>query len=243
MILYPAIDLKDGRCVRLEQGAMDRATVYNEDPAAQALAFAEAGFEWLHVVDLDGAVAGRPVNQKAVEAVVAAVDLPIQLGGGIRNMATLEGWLEAGVARIVLGTVALTDPDLVVSACRAFPGKIAVAIDARKGLVATQGWTEVSEITALQLAVQFENVGVTTIIYTDIDRDGILKGVNAKAAATLARAIPMPVIVSGGVASIADIETLIAVMHTGIRGVICGRALYDGRLNPAEALALVAQAR
>jgi len=242
VILYPAIDLKDGACVRLERGEMDRATVFNTDPAAQARAFAEAGFQWLHLVDLNGAMEGRPVNADAVRAVIAAIDLPVQLGGGIRTMTTLEGWIEAGVARVVLGTAALEDPELVKTACKSFPGRVAVGIDARGGRVATQGWTETSDVTAVELAARFADAGVAAIIYTDIDRDGVLTGVNAEATAALARAIETPVIASGGVASLADLEALVAVADTGIAGVICGRALYDGRIEPAAALDLLRQA-
>lgn len=242
MILFPAIDLKDGQCVRLEQGEMSRATVFNADPAAQARAFEAAGFSWLHLVDLDGAVAGRPVNDRAVASVLAAVGLPTQLGGGIRDMATVERWLAAGVARVILGTAALSDPDLVRAACRAFPGRVAVGIDARGGRVAARGWTETSEVTALDLARRFEDAGVAAIIHTDIERDGMLKGVNAEATAALARAIAIPVIASGGVASLADIDALMAVADAGITGVICGRALYDGRLDAKAALDRVAAA-
>ncbi|BBK45267.1 1-(5-phosphoribosyl)-5-[(5-phosphoribosylamino) methylideneamino] imidazole-4-carboxamide isomerase [Allostella vacuolata] len=240
MILYPAIDLQQGRCVRLLRGAMDQATVYNEDPGAQAASFAAAGFAWLHLVDLDGAIHGRAVNEAAVRAILAATDRPVQLGGGIRDMAGIERWLEAGVRRVILGTVALRNPDLVRAAGRRFPGRIAVGIDARGGRVAVEGWVETAETLALDLARQFEDAGVTAIIYTDIDRDGALVGVNVEATAELARAVSIPIIASGGVAGIADIHALRA---TGVvAGVVVGRALYDGRLDPAEALrALAAQ--
>ncbi len=238
MILYPAIDLKEGRCVRLLRGAMDQATVYNDDPAAQAASFAAAGFSWLHLVDLDGAIHGRAVNGAAVTAILAAVDLPVQLGGGIRDMAAVERWLAAGVRRVILGTVALRDPDFVRAAGRRFPGRIVVGIDARGGRVAVEGWVETAETTAVDLARRFEDAGVAAIIYTDIDRDGTLAGANVAATAELARAVAIPVIASGGVAGIADIH---AVRAAGvIAGVVVGRALYDGRLAPAEALAALA---
>ncbi|BBK39731.1 1-(5-phosphoribosyl)-5-[(5-phosphoribosylamino) methylideneamino] imidazole-4-carboxamide isomerase [Allostella sp. ATCC 35155] len=238
MILYPAIDLKEGRCVRLLRGAMDQATVYNEDPAAQASSFVTAGFSWLHLVDLDGAIHGRAVNHAAVAAILAAVDVPVQLGGGIRDMAAIERWLTAGVRRVILGTVALRDPGLVREAAARFPERIAVGIDARGGKVAVEGWVETAETTALDLARRFEDAGVTAIVYTDIDRDGALVGVNVAATAELARAVSIPVIASGGVAGIGDIH---AVRASGvIAGVVVGRALYDGRLAPAEALAALA---
>ncbi len=240
MILYPAIDLKDGRCVRLVHGAMDSATVFNDDPADQSRRFAAQDFDWLHVVDLDGAFAGRPVNRGAVEAILAAFPRPVQLGGGIRDMATIEGWLGAGVARVVLGTLALRAPEIVRQACRQFPGRIAVGIDARGGKVAVEGWAETSSLTPLELGQRLADAGVAALVYTDIDRDGALGGVNVDSTAALARALPtMPVIASGGVAGLADLERLKAVPPPGIAGVICGRALYDGRLDPAAALALL----
>lgn len=239
MILYPAIDLKGGQCVRLVQGDMSRATVFNADPAAQARDFAAAGCRWLHLVDLDGAFAGKPMNAAAVEAIVGAVDIPCQLGGGIRDRATIEAWLERGIARVILGTAALKNPGLVREACRAHPGRIVVGIDARGGRVATEGWAEVSEMTATELARRFEDAGVAAIVYTDIDRDGVLAGVNATATAALARAVSIPVIASGGVASLDDLKALLAVERDGVAGVISGRALYDGRLDPAEALAVL----
>lgn len=242
MILYPAIDLKGGQCVRLVQGDMSRATVFNADPAAQARDFAGAGCRWLHLVDLDGAFAGRPMNAAAVEAIVAAVAIPCQLGGGIRDRTTIEAWLGRGIARVILGTAALKNPALVREACRAHPGRIVVGIDARGGRVATEGWAEVSEMTATELARRFEDAGVAAIVYTDIDRDGVLAGVNATATAALARAVSIPVIASGGVASLADLEALLAVERDGVAGVISGRALYDGRLDLAAALALLARA-
>jgi len=239
MILYPAIDLKDGVCVRLLRGEMDRATVFNTDPADQARLFAGHGFGWLHLVDLNGAFAGRPVNGEAVERVLSAVDVPVQLGGGIRDMATIEGWLERGIARVVLGTVAVKDPQLVRDACRRFPGRIAVGIDAREGMVAVEGWAKTSDVRALDLALRFEDTGVAAIVYTDINRDGAMGGVNVEATADLAFALTTPVIASGGVASIADLGALKAVEDTGVAGVICGRALYDGRIDPKAALRLL----
>jgi phosphoribosylformimino-5-aminoimidazole carboxamide ribotide isomerase len=240
MILFPAIDLKDGACVRLKLGLMDQATVFNHDPGAQARAFADAGAEWIHVVDLNGAFAGRPVNAQAVEAILLAVGVPVQLGGGIRDMATIEGWLERGVARVILGTVALKDPQLVKDACRRFPGRVAVGIDAKGGRVAVEGWAETADITVIDLALKFEDAGVAAIIYTDIDRDGVLSGPNVAATAALARAIRTPVIASGGVSSLDDLRALRAV--PGLAGVISGRALYDGRIDLAAALAVLAEA-
>lgn len=234
MILFPAIDLKDGACVRLVQGRMEDATVFNHDPAAQARAFVAAGCRWLHLVDLDGAFAGRAVNGEAVEAILAAVDIPVQLGGGIRDMAAIENWLARGVARVILGTVAVRDPDLTREAARAFPGKIAVGIDARGGRVAVEGWAETTDLDALELARQFEDAGVAAIIYTDIDRDGAMGGPNVPATAALARAVTLPVIASGGVASLDDIRAL-RDCGAKLEGVISGRALYDGRIDPAEA--------
>ncbi|WP_299615173.1 1-(5-phosphoribosyl)-5-[(5-phosphoribosylamino)methylideneamino]imidazole-4-carboxamide isomerase [Pelagibius sp.] len=240
MILFPAIDLKDGKAVRLIRGAMDSATVFNDDPAAQARVFAEQGFQWLHLVDLNGAFEGRPVNAAAVEAIVSAVDIPIQLGGGIRDLATVERWLELGLARVILGTVAVKNPALVREACRAFPGRIVLGIDARAGRVAVEGWAEVSEISALDLARRFEDAGAAAIVYTDIERDGALEGANVAATYELAKDIATPVIASGGVASLDDIAAFQAIADAGIEGVISGRALYDGRLDPASALALLA---
>jgi len=240
MILFPAIDLKDGACVRLKLGLMDQATVFNLDPGAQARAFADAGAEWIHVVDLNGAFVGRPVNAQAVEAILAAVTVPVQLGGGIRDMATIEAWLARGVARVILGTVALKDPELVKDACRRFPGRVAVGIDAKGGRVAVEGWAETADITVTELALKFEQSGVAAIIYTDIDRDGVLSGPNVAATAALARAIKTPVIASGGVSSLDDLRALRAV--PGLEGVISGRALYDGRIELAAALALLREA-
>jgi phosphoribosylformimino-5-aminoimidazole carboxamide ribotide isomerase len=245
MILFPAIDLKNGQCVRLVKGDMAQATVFNTDPADQARQFAAAGAEWLHLVDLDGAFAGLPVNEKAVESILAATALPVQLGGGIRDLARIETWLKKGVARVILGTVALKNPDLVREACRTFPGKIAVGIDAKGGKVAVEGWAETSELSALDLARRFEDAGVAAIIYTDIDRDGLLQGVNVTATAELAASLAIPVIASGGVSSIDDIHALIAALPQsrirggGIVGVISGRAIYDGRLDLKEALQLL----
>ncbi len=236
MILFPAIDLKDGVCVRLLRGDMDNSTIFNTDPAAQAKSFAGQGFSWLHLVDLNGAFEGRPVNGDSVSAILAAVSVPVQLGGGIRDMATIEDWLERGVRRVILGTVAVRDPDLVRAACRRFPGRIAVGIDARDGRVAVEGWAEETEIDVLALARQFEDAGVAAVIYTDIDRDGALQGLNVAATVALANEISIPVIASGGVTSIDDLAALKAASCPGIEGVISGRALYDGRLDPAEAL-------
>lgn len=234
MILYPAIDLKDGNCVRLLRGDMAKATVFGTDPAAQARAFAGAGCEWLHLVDLNGAFAGKPVNAGAVEAILAAVKVPVQLGGGIRDMATIAGWLEKGLARVILGTVAVENPDLVREAAAEFPGRIAVGIDARNGLVATRGWAEETQVGATALARSFEDAGVAAIIYTDIDRDGAMQGPNLAATEALARSVTIPVIASGGVSRIAD---LVALRDTGvIAGAISGRALYDGAIDLAEAL-------
>ncbi len=238
VILYPAIDLKDGQAVRLVHGDMATATVFNDDPAAQARTFAAAGFAWLHLVDLNGAFAGRPVNRAAVEAILATVDCPVQLGGGIRDRETIKGWLDAGVSRIILGTAAVKDPDLVHAACRAHPGQIAVGIDARDGMVAVEGWAEDGGIAATDLAKRFADAGVAAIIYTDIGRDGALAGVNVAATAALARDVRIPVIASGGVAALDDISALLAVENEGVAGAILGRALYDGRIDPAEALAL-----
>jgi phosphoribosylformimino-5-aminoimidazole carboxamide ribotide isomerase len=235
MILYPAIDLKDGKCVRLIHGRMDSATVFGTDPAAQAAAFQAAGAEWLHLVDLNGAFAGAPVNAAAVEAILARVKVPVQLGGGIRDMATIERWLSRGLARVILGTVAVENPALVHEAARHFPGHIAVGIDARNGFVATKGWAEETEVQATDLAKSFEDAGVAAIIYTDILRDGAMQGPNIEATAALARAVSIPVIASGGVASLAD---LVALRDTSvIAGAISGRALYDGAIDLAAALA------
>jgi len=243
MILFPAIDLKDGACVRLEKGEMARATVFNADPAAQAAIFTAQGFEWLHVVDLNGAFAGHSVNGGAVDAILSATRLPVQLGGGIRDMAAIEGWLGKAVARVVLGTAAVNNPDLVREAARAWPGKIAVGIDARGGKVAVRGWAEVTEMQAVDLARRFEDAGVAAIIYTDIERDGVLAGLNFPATLALARAVSIPVIASGGLASLADVERLTRPENAILAGAIAGRALYDGRLDPAAALKLVRAAR
>jgi len=236
VILYPAIDLKGGQCVRLKLGDMEQATVYNPDPAAQARAFARAGFAWIHVVDLDGAFAGRPQNAEAVAAIHDAVDLPIQLGGGIRDLKTIEAWLDQGLSRVVLGTAAVKNPDLVREAAALFPGQIAVGIDARDGFVAVEGWAEVSSLPARELALRFRDAGVAAVIFTDVGRDGVLAGVNVEATADLARGLDIPVIASGGLASVDDVHRLKAREADGISGVIIGRALYDGRLDPVEAL-------
>jgi phosphoribosylformimino-5-aminoimidazole carboxamide ribotide isomerase len=236
VILFPAIDLKDGRCVRLRQGDMAQATVFNDDPAAQARAFERGGFEWLHCVDLNGAFEGRSANASAIRAILAAIRIPVQLGGGIRDFAAVESWLEAGITRVILGTAAVRNPALVKEAARNFPRRIAVGIDARDGFVAVQGWAETSTLSATDLARRFEDVGVTAIIFTDIARDGMLQGVNVAATAALARAVSIPVIASGGVGGVEDIVAL-AQSGAPIEGVVIGRALYDGRIDPAAALA------
>ncbi len=238
MILYPAIDLKDGMCVRLVKGEMDQATVFNNNPAAQAKAFQDAGCEWLHLVDLNGAFAGAPVNAAPVEAILKACSIPAQLGGGIRDIATIERWLARGLQRVILGTVALRKPDLVKAAARLFPGHVAVGIDARGGKVAVEGWAETSDVTALTLAKQFEDAGVSAIIYTDIDRDGAMQGPNVAATAALANAVSIPVIASGGVSSMDDLRALKA-CGAPLNGAISGRALYDGAIDAAEAAALL----
>jgi phosphoribosylformimino-5-aminoimidazole carboxamide ribotide isomerase len=243
VILFPAIDLKNGQCVRLEQGDMARATVFNLDPSEQARAFATQGFEYLHVVDLDGAFAGKPVNADAVERMLKAVTLPVQLGGGIRDLKTVEAWLEKGIARVIIGTAAVRDPVLVKQAAKTFPGRVAVGLDARDGKVAVEGWAETSEVTALDIAQRFEDAGIAAIIFTDIARDGLLKGLNLDATIALADSISIPVIASGGFASIADVKALLAPRARGLAGAIAGRALYDGRLDPGEALALIRAAR
>lgn len=242
MILFPAIDLKNGQCVRLKQGDMDRATVFNDDPAAQAAAFEAQGFRWLHVVDLDGAFAGKPMNAAAVEAILARVSFPVQLGGGIRDMATVEGWLSKGIRRVIIGTAAVRDPGFVREAAKAFPGQVAVGIDARDGLVAVEGWAETSALAAADLGRRFEDAGVAAIVYTDIARDGMLQGVNWDGTIALAKALAIPVIASGGLASMADIERLCAPDAAILEGAITGRALYDGRVDPAAALARIARA-
>ncbi|MHB8886639.1 MAG: 1-(5-phosphoribosyl)-5-[(5-phosphoribosylamino)methylideneamino]imidazole-4-carboxamide isomerase [Methylovirgula sp.] len=239
MILYPAIDLKSGECVRLVQGDMAKATVFNQDPAAQAEAFARQGFSYLHVVDLDGAFAGKPMNAVAVEAILSRTTMQVQLGGGIRDLATVEGWLGKGVARVIIGTAAVRDPDFVRDAARRHPGRIAVGIDARAGKVAVEGWAQTAEMTAVELGRRFEDAGVAALIYTDIDRDGILQGLNIAATLALAEAVAIPVIASGGLASLADIERLLAPDCAKLAGAIAGRALYDGRLDPEAALALL----
>ncbi|HJO97492.1 MAG: 1-(5-phosphoribosyl)-5-[(5-phosphoribosylamino)methylideneamino]imidazole-4-carboxamide isomerase [Rhodospirillales bacterium] len=242
MIFFPAIDLKDGQCVRLLQGDMDRATVFGDDPAGQARAFAEAGCEWLHVVDLNGAFAARPVNGAAVDAILAAVHIPLQLGGGIRDLETITGWLEKGIRRVILGTAALRDRELVKTACRRFPERIAVGIDARDGMVAVEGWAETSETTVHDLAARFEDAGVAAIIYTDIGRDGVMAGPDIEATMALAEAVSIPIIASGGVSSTADLVALKDAGGTLLEGVISGRALYEGKIDAAAAVALLGRA-
>ncbi|MFK8032979.1 MAG: 1-(5-phosphoribosyl)-5-[(5-phosphoribosylamino)methylideneamino]imidazole-4-carboxamide isomerase [Hyphomicrobiales bacterium] len=239
MILFPAIDLKDGQCVRLKLGDMDQATVFNDSPGNQAKTFEDQGFEWLHVVDLDGAFAGESRNGEAVDAILASTKNPVQLGGGIRNLQHIEAWLEKGLARVILGTVAVRDPDLVREACKMFPGKVAVGIDARGGRVAVEGWAETFDLTILDMAKRFEDAGVAAIIYTDIDRDGVLKGINWDSTLELANHMSIPVIASGGLASMDDIKRMTAHDAQILEGAISGRALYDGRIDPTQALALL----
>lgn len=238
MILFPAIDLKDGRCVRLKRGLMAEATIFNDDPSDQAQRFQQAGFKWLHCVDLDGAFAGRSANGNAVRAIRSAIDLPIQLGGGIRDMAAVEAWIEAGITRVILGTAALTNPQFVQDAARAFPGRIVVAADAKGGKVATEGWATVSDLSPIDLGRRFEDAGVAAILFTDVDGDGLLQGVNIRATAALSRAVRIPVIASGGVGGLADIEALVAANEPNIEGIVIGRALYDGRIDASKALRL-----
>jgi phosphoribosylformimino-5-aminoimidazole carboxamide ribotide isomerase len=243
MILFPAIDLKDGQCVRLKLGDMNDATVFNGDPAAQAKSFERQGFEWLHIVDLNGAFAGRPVNTAAVEAILNAINIPAQLGGGIRDMATIEHWLGQGVARVILGTAALREPSLVLAACKRFPGQIVVGIDAKSGHVAIEGWGQRSLLTASELAQRFVDAGVAAIVFTDIDRDGILAGINFDKTLELANSVPIPVIASGGLGSMADIRRLASADCAILHGAITGRALSDGRIDAAEALGILKSAR
>jgi len=243
VILFPAIDLKNGEAVRLEQGDMARATVFNRDPAAQAKTFVSQGFEWLHLVDLDGAFAGKPVNAPAVAAILKAVKIPVQLGGGIRDLATVERWLAEGIARVVIGTAAVRDPDFVKAAAKQFPGKVAVGIDARAGKVAVSGWAEETQLEAVELARLFENGGVAAIVYTDVERDGMMQGLNLDATIALAESVSIPVIASGGLASIDDVRALLAPRAKKLVGAIAGRALYDGRLDAKAALAIVRKAR
>jgi phosphoribosylformimino-5-aminoimidazole carboxamide ribotide isomerase len=243
VILFPAIDLKDGQCVRLKLGDMDQATVYNADPAAQAKAFEDQGFEWLHVVDLNGAFAGQSINGTAVETILKATKNPVQLGGGIRSLEHIESWLAKGLSRVILGTVAVRDPALVIEACNRFPGKVAVGIDAKGGKVAVEGWAEASTLGVIELAKKFEGAGVAAIIYTDIDRDGVLAGINWESTLHLAEAVSIPVIASGGLASIADVVRMTMPDAQKLEGAISGRALYDGRIDPAEALQVLRDAR
>ena len=243
MILFPAIDLKNGEAVRLQQGDMARATVFSRDPAAQARAFAEQGFTYLHLVDLDGAFAGKPVNAAAVERILTAVKIPVQLGGGIRDRATIDAWLDKGIARVIVGTAAVRDPALVKAAARAYPGRVAVGLDARDGKIAVEGWSQTSTLSALDVARRFEDAGVAAIVYTDVNRDGMLEGLNLDATIALAEQISLPVIASGGLASLADVRALLEPGAQMLEGAIAGRALYDGRLDPAAALSLLRQAR
>ena len=242
MILFPAIDLKDGHAVRLKLGDMAQATVFNTDPAAQAKSFEDQGFEYLHVVDLDGAFAGKPMNAHAVETMLKAVTMPVQLGGGIRDLTTVEAWLDKGIARVIIGTAAVRDPELVKNAAKKFPGRVAVGLDARDGKVAVEGWAETSEVTALEIAQRFEDAGVAAIVFTDIARDGLLKGLNLDATVALAESISIPVIASGGLASIEDVKAMLMPRAKKLEGAIAGRALYDGRLDPAVALAVIRNA-
>ncbi|MDI3469529.1 MAG: Phosphoribosylformimino-5-aminoimidazole carboxamide ribotide isomerase [Pseudolabrys sp.] len=243
MILFPAIDLKEGLAVRLQQGDMARATIFHRDPAAQAQAFAQQGFEYLHVVDLDGAFAGKPVNAAAVERILETIGIPVQLGGGVRDMKTVEGWLAKGIDRVIIGTAAVRNPELVKEAAKAFPRRVAVGLDARSGKVAVEGWAETSELTALEIARRFEDAGVAAIVYTDVSRDGMLQGLNLDATVALANAISIPVIASGGLASIGDIRAMLEPRARKLEGAIAGRALYDGRLDAAAALRLIREAR
>jgi len=243
VILIPAIDLKEGLAVRLEQGDMERATIFHREPAAQARAFEQEGFEYLHIVDLDGAFAGKPMNAAAVNRILEVVSIPVQLGGGIRDTATVESWLEKGVARVIIGTAAVRDPPFVKQAARDYPGRIAVGLDARDGKVAVEGWAKTSQLSVLEIARRFEDVGVAAIVYTDIARDGMLQGLNLDAIIPLAESISIPVIASGGLASIGDIKALLEPRSKRLAGAIAGRALYDGRLDAAEALALIRSAR
>ena len=242
MILFPAIDLKDGQCVRLKLGDMEQATIFNDNPAAQAKRFETQGFEWLHLVDLNGAFEGRPVNARAVEEILKAISIPVQLGGGIRDLATIEHWLSRGVTRVILGTIALRNPDIVREACKEFPGEIVVGIDAKAGHVAVEGWGKSSSLTAIELGKRFEDVGVSAIVFTDIDRDGILKGINFEKTLELANSVNIPVIASGGLASIKDVERLLEPDCAILEGAISGRAIYDGRLDPTAALKLIREA-
>jgi phosphoribosylformimino-5-aminoimidazole carboxamide ribotide isomerase len=243
VILFPAIDLKNGEAVRLQQGDMTRATVFSRDPAAQARAFAEQGFTYLHLIDLDGAFAGKPVNAAAVERIIAAVKIPVQLGGGIRDRATIDAWLDKGIARVIVGTAAVREPALVKAAAGAYPGRVAVGLDARDGKIAVEGWSKTSTLSALDVARRFEDAGVAAIVYTDVNRDGMLQGLNLDATIALAEQISLPVIASGGLASLADVRALLEPRAQKLEGAIAGRALYDGRLDPAAALSLLRQAR
>jgi len=240
MIIFPAIDLKDGVCVRLEKGEMNRATVFNNEPAEQAVKFQSQGFKWIHVVDLNGAFEGKPVNISPVKEIISSVKIPVQLGGGIRDISTIERWLDAGVTRVILGTIALRNPGIVMEACNKFPGKIVVGVDGKGGKVAVEGWAETSEVSVIELARKFEDAGVAAILYTDVARDGMLQGVDLSGTTSLAKAINIPVIASGGVAGIDDIKAIKAIEEAGVCGVVVGRALYDGRINIEEALKIAA---
>ncbi len=241
MIIFPAIDLKDGNCVRLQKGEMDRVTVFNDNPAQQALKFQQQGFKWLHVVDLNGAFAGRPVNIGPVQEIIKSVTIPLQLGGGIRDIATIEHWLEAGVTRVILGTIALRNPGIVIEACKKFPGKILVGVDGKGGKVAVEGWAETSDISVITLAQKFADIGVAAVLYTDVERDGMLQGIDLSGTKLLAASVNIPIIASGGVAGIADIKAVKAIADKGVCGVVVGRALYDGKINIAEALKIADQ--
>jgi phosphoribosylformimino-5-aminoimidazole carboxamide ribotide isomerase len=243
MLVIPAIDLKEGKCVRLEQGLMDKDTVFNNDPAAQALEWQRQGAEYLHIVDLDGAFAGEPKNRSAIESILKAITIPAQLGGGIRDLETIEAYLGLGLARVIIGTAAQRNPELVREACARFPGRIVVGIDAKNGMVAVQGWAEVTDITAVELARKFEDCGVSAIIYTDISRDGMMQGPNLEATRILAESVAIPVIASGGVSSLKDIENLVAIEQSGVTGVITGKAVYTGALSLSEAISLTKQVR
>jgi phosphoribosylformimino-5-aminoimidazole carboxamide ribotide isomerase len=238
MIIFPAIDLKDGKCVRLEKGCMHSATIFSDSPATQAATFEKQGFKWIHIVDLNGAFAGSPVNVESVKQIIASVNIPLQLGGGIRDISTIEHWLEAGVSRVILGTIALRKPSVVIEACKRFQGKIVVGVDGKSGKVAVEGWSETSTVGVIEMAKRFEDVGVSSILYTDVARDGMLQGVDLSGSKLLAESINIPVIASGGVSGIEDIKAIKAIENSGVCGVVVGRALYDGRINIKDAIAV-----